>query len=65
MTHYKLTLRGVALHYYPMEDRYGWGPISSTTGRAGIVAEWAFRDEVQAFIDRHQVFTTGAVIEFA
>lgn len=59
---YILTLQGVALHHYG-NGVYGWGPISSTTGEPGRLVEWTMRSEVEAWIERRQVFYRDAVIE--
>lgn len=59
---YILTLQGVALHHYG-NGVYGWGPISSTTGQPGRLVEWTIRSEVEAWIERRQVFYRDAVIE--
>ena len=62
MTYYSLVLRGVALYYYPNENTYGWGPVSVSTGRQGVLVEWALRVEAESFVDRNRVFSAGAVI---
>ena len=59
---YTLTLDGHALHYYG-QGVYGWGPISTTTGKLGRLVEWLLRSEADYWAKQRAVFCTGAVIE--
>lgn len=58
---YAIQLTGTALHYYG-EGVYGWGPVSSTTGTAGRLVEFALESEAHDWINKRQVFCAGSVV---
>lgn len=62
MSTFTLELNGKALHHYGA-GVYGWGEISTTTGKPGRLVEWTMQEEAEDWASSRRVFCTGAVVK--